>query len=201
METYLTFIEEVGRNRHGAKMCRYKCECGNEIVTLEARVKKFLTKSCGCLKIKHSLTKHPLYTIWAGMKQRCYDSTTKVYKNYGGRGIFVCAEWVNDFKTFFDWAISAGWLKGLQIDRINNESGYSPMNCRFATPKVNSSNRRSTRWFIIEGFKLNLLQASIKYNIPKQTLHNRLKKNASIEECLRIRSKTTLINHSFGHIN
>lgn len=152
-------------------------------------------------KYVHRLTNHPLYVVYNNMKARCYNPKNGSYYRYGGRGISVCEEWLNSFQLFYDWCISNGWAFGLKIDRVNNEDGYHPNNCGFVTDKKSCLNRSSTRWFIVDGFKLNLLQVSTKYNIPKQTLHNRLKKNTSIEVCIGIKNKTSLINHSFAHIN
>lgn len=94
--------------------------------------------------IKHGLSKHPLYTVWNGMKSRCYSITHKGYKNYGGRGITICDEWVMNFNSFYEWAIKNGWQKGLQVDRINNDLGYTPFNCRIVTKTENNNNRRTT---------------------------------------------------------
>ena len=76
---------------------------------------------------------------------RCTNSNNKRYKNYGGRGIGVCAEWLSDRVLFLKWAFANGWVKGLQLDRIDNNKGYSPDNCRFVTAKVNANNRSDTR--------------------------------------------------------
>lgn len=79
------------------------------------------------------------------MKQRCCDSACKSFEHYGARGITVCEEWANDFAAFYEWARSNGWEPGLEIDRINNDEGYLPTNCRFVTRQINSRNRRSTK--------------------------------------------------------
>lgn len=93
------------------------------------------------VKYKHGLLKHPLYHVWAVMRERCNNPNSKDYKNYGGRGITCCYEW-NNFKSFYNWAIN-DYKKGLQLDRINNNKGYSPNNCRWVTPKENALNRRN----------------------------------------------------------
>lgn len=79
------------------------------------------------------------------MKKRCTNKKCRRYKDYGGRGIKICNEWVNDFKAFHDWATTHGWESGLEIDRQNNDGHYEPGNCRFVTPKVNSQNRRKAK--------------------------------------------------------
>lgn len=101
--------------------------------------------SCICARETHQHArrgaKHPLYWVWANMKQRCSNPSNPEYRNYGARGIKVCDQW-RDAASFLVWAGSAGWKSGLQIDRIDNNWNYEPGNCRFVTPKVNSSNKR-----------------------------------------------------------
>ena len=79
------------------------------------------------------------------MLKRCYDEENKDYVNYGGRGIEVCEEWKKSKQRFMRWCVDNGEKKGLEIDRIDNESGYSPENCRFVTRHVNRSNRRDSK--------------------------------------------------------
>lgn len=91
-----------------------------------------------------------LYSTWITMIHRCEDPKREKYKDYGGRGISVCEEW-HDPNSFIDWAYSNGYHEGLQIDRINNDMGYSPDNCRWVTNKVNSRNRRNTVYLSMFG--------------------------------------------------
>lgn len=94
---------------------------------------------------RQGLRGHPLYSVWAGVKNRCYNANEPRYPDYGGRGIAVCAEWRTSFPVFLEWATAAGWAPGLQIDRADNDGDYAPQNCRFVTAAVNSQNRRTTR--------------------------------------------------------
>lgn len=143
------------------------CECGNIVFMAysQLRMKKHPSISCGCKKkerlgkasITHGLSRCieliPIYNSWKGMKSRCYNPNNPKYKDYGGRGIIVCDEWKDDFKAFYDWAISNGWEKGLTIDRYpNNETGiYEPSNCRWANDDQQSKNRRSNVLLIAFG--------------------------------------------------
>jgi hypothetical protein len=94
--------------------------------------------------------------VYDNMMRRCYLPTNKAFKYYGGRGIKVCQEWIDDRKAFYLWAVDR-WQPGLQLDREDNDSGYSPANCRFVTPTVNNHNKRPTVR------KFNTVDIGIKY--------------------------------------
>lgn len=127
-----------------------KCKCGKVKNYPYRYLVTGNTKSCGCLrrenilatKVTHALSGHPLYSVYQDMKRRCYDKKNGSYKNYGGRGIEVYIEWINDVKAFCDWGMANGYEKGLEIDRINNDGNYEPSNCRFITRAVGNRNTR-----------------------------------------------------------
>ena len=131
----------------------FKCGfCGEEFRAQINSVKNGNTKSCGCYSKRkasethktHGLCKSKLYKVWEGIKNRTLNLKHKNYIDYGGRGITICDEWKNDFMSFYNWAISNGYEenKGLSIDRIDNDEGYFPENCRWTTKTIQ---RRNTR--------------------------------------------------------
>lgn len=141
----LTVMSAYGKsaNRHTTYLC--KCECGNYKVVASDMLKSGRVSSCGCAIGTHHLTNTRLYNIWSCMKSRCLNSKHPRFKDYGGRGIKVCDEWQNDFLSFYNWAMSNGYSDILTIDRINNDDGYYPENCRWATYAEQNLNRRVTR--------------------------------------------------------
>lgn len=148
----IIFIKRIdSRIRKDGKIDGYglfKCPaCGNEIERTISEGKKM--KTCGCVHpkgtLKHGGYQSRLYHIWNGMKQRCSNKLSKDYSIYGERGIFVCSEWDNDFEKFRTWATDNEYSDNLQIDRIDNNDGYYPENCRWVTVQINSTNRRSSK--------------------------------------------------------
>ncbi len=137
----------------GKTMVEALCSCGNTKDYFFNNLRRGNTTSCGCyqkeiiakVNSRHGLTsrtnKHPLYHVYCSMKERCYNKKTRSYKNYGLRGIVVCDEWLNDFISFFNWAVNNGWQLGLLLERIENNGNYEPSNCRWATSKEQARNK------------------------------------------------------------
>ena len=130
----------------------YKCGfCGTKFKAITGNIKNKHTKSCGCYNkqlVKERSTKHGLgntrlYRIWTNMKDRVVNIKNKSYKDYGGRGITLCNEWL-DIHNFYNWALSNGYEenKDLSIDRIDNDGKYEPSNCRWTTRVIQNRNRR-----------------------------------------------------------
>ena len=126
------------------------CSCGNIKEVSSNSLRSGKSRSCGCLSREillatnttHGLTGTPLYRTWVALKDRCYNKSAKYYKNYGGRGIKVCNKWRESFENFYEDMIG-GYKKGLQLDRVNNDKGYSKDNCRWTTCQQNLQNRGS----------------------------------------------------------
>lgn len=150
----LVVLRREGSNSDGLALWRCRCDCGNECVVAGANMRKGNTKSCGCMIIKstkarmttHGKSQTRLYAVWKAMIQRCCNPADKNYNRYGGRGISICREWKNDYLSFYKWAMANGYNKDAPvgqctIDRINNDKGYSPDNCRWVDLKTQQNNK------------------------------------------------------------
>jgi hypothetical protein len=179
-----------GKKRASAVVCA--CDCGKSIVVAVTSIRSGNTKSCGCLKmellIKRSTTtglaRHPLRPVWGAMIDRCTNTRAKRYSDYGGRGITVCKEWKDNFLNFYNWAITNGYAKGLQVDRVDNNKGYSPDNCRIASSTVNGRNKRNNRVIEYNGESHALSYWSEKLGLSYPMLQNRLRKGDVTSEKL-----------------
>lgn len=139
----LVATKRIGRKGHNT-VWECRCDCGNTTKALMSNLKKGATKSCGCIvKTIGGDCKSPLYYTWRSMIKRCHSDGDISYKNYGGRGIKVCPEWRYNYLVFKDWAVCSGYRRGLSIDRIDNDGGYGPNNCRWATDLVQCNNKRN----------------------------------------------------------
>lgn len=171
-----------------------ECECGTKKVLNIYNVISGHTKSCGCLQkekqyeghFRHGLVTNKLYGTWCRIKNRCLNTKLKDYKNYGGRGITVCNEWKNDFIPFYNWAITNGYNDKLSIDRINNDGNYEPSNCRWATHKQQSNNRRSNKYFTYQNITKNYKEWCEYLDINYKTFYARLSRGRSIQEALEL---------------
>lgn len=115
-----------------------------------------------------------LYFIFNQMKQRCYNPKNKRYKNYGGRGIKICDEWLNNPNLFFEWALANGYNYTLTIDRIDCNKGYEPNNCRWVTQKFQQNNRTNNRIITYKGKSQTLSQWCEELGIPYSKMKHRV---------------------------
>lgn len=129
----------------------------------------------------HGLSKTKLYGVWSSMKNRCACESSTSWKNYGGRGIRVCDEWVNSFVAFKEWADQNGYSSGLQLDRIDTNGDYSPSNCRFISPMANSNNRRNSKIVDVNGKKQTIRDICEETGLSYATIAGRLRAGWAID--------------------
>lgn len=170
-----------------------ECICGNITVNRVHDIRRGKSLSCGCLRREitsarastHKLKKHPLYQVWKGIKQRCCNRNSERFNDYGGRGISLCDEWTNNPQAFIEWSLANGYKQGLQIDRIDNDRGYSPDNCRFVTAQINCNNTRRNRMITFNGKTMSVTAWAREIGMPPQTLFSRLDRSKwTIEKAL-----------------
>ena len=190
----LTILELAGKNKFGHMLVKCKCECGNTMVTEATRVIHGKTLSCGCLQKEvaakrmtvHGMTNTRLHAIWQAMIRRCEDPKNNRYYSYGAKGIAVCNEW-KDFTNFKNWSFANGYSEELSIDRINNDKGYCPENCRWATKIQQANNKTNNRMLTYKGQTKTAKQWSRFFGFDYKYFHEKLKKCGwSIEKVLEI---------------
>ena len=140
---------------------------------------------------KHGLSHTRLHRIWHSMYCRCNYKSTNGYKNYGGRAITVCNEWIGieGFVRFYNWAIENGYKDGLTLDRINLNGNYEPSNCKWSTPKEQSNHRRNSRYITFNNETKTAKQWCDLYKISQTTFNDRLNRGWTIEQALTIPTK------------
>ena len=178
------------------------CSCGTERVVLGGNLRRGHSKSCGCLRIENistSLLKHGQsrvgfetkeYRTWVAMLQRCNLKSSAVYHDYGGRGITVCDRWANSFSEFFADMGKAPTDKH-SIDRIDNDSGYFPENCRWATKFEQDRNKRSSKFITYRGQSKLIIDWAKITGLNKNTIYYRLHTGWSIEDALTTPVRST----------
>lgn len=168
------------------------CECGNLKSYYLGNLKSGRTKSCGCFydearkdaNATHRKTGTRLYRIYNNMKTRCYNKKTPNYSRYGGKGVRVCDEWLEDFTIFYDWAINNGYKKHLTIDRIDSNGNYEPSNCRWVDYAIQSHNRDYSWNIEINGITKNAKEWCEINEVNYKTAHSRKMDGWSDIDCV-----------------
>ena len=143
----LTVVQYAGVDKWHRALWLCKCECGNMTTVKGTHLRNGGTFSCGCWQQKHGLSTSLAYSSWCSMRNRCNNPNNIGYKWYGGRGITVCGRWM-EFENFS--ADMGERPEGLTLERINNEEGYYPGNCKWATPKEQANNQRLRNQHLVE---------------------------------------------------
>lgn len=173
-------------------MWECRCDCGNTVIVRSDSLNDGTTRSCGCLQkdwikqlgahCEHKLTRDGqsrdrLFNIWYLMKYRCENPKSNAYINYGERGLSVCDEWSdneNGYDIFKEWAIKNGYSESSCIDRIDNDKGYSPENCRWVDNYTQANNKRSNRVYTIGDETHTVAEWCRIYDIDKKVVYSRL---------------------------
>jgi hypothetical protein len=177
---YLTALRYEGSDGRKS-FWRVRCQCGSEVVRVASELKKGNTRSCGCMRGRlrlertktHGMTTHKAFAVWQSMLDRCHLPSHRAYRNYGGRGIHVCAEWRGSFSTF--WRdMGPSYQEGLTIDRRDNSAGYSKENCRWVDRRTQARNTRANRTIDTPAGPMLLIEAAEHSGINATTIAYRL---------------------------
>ena len=186
---HLTVVRRVENSENGVARWECLCDCGNTTIVRGKNLKNGSVKSCGCLRKicknkTHGMTRTRLYREWRGIRTRC-NAKGDMGKYYHHRGITVCKEWDESFEKFMEWSLLNGYRDDLTIERIDNNKGYCPENCKWIPKSEQSENRRSCVWVTHNGKTKNLMQWCEEYNVPYKLVHNRMYKlNWSFERAI-----------------
>lgn len=183
--------------KHSIWICR--CDCGAMVKVKGGNLKSGSTKSCGCLHRELSSQRNGkhwlsadcttakdknLYKLWGSMKKRCLNPKHPSWKDYGGRGIAVCSEWM-EYLPFYEWAKSSGYKQGLSLDRIDVNGDYSPENCRWADYVQQANNRRNTPRVLFNGQMIPVSDLTKHLGILQGTVARRIRQGKPPEACFK----------------
>ena len=189
----LLVLDYAGRSANKSILVRCRCDCGVVKVVRLCALQRSEIKSCGCFRrefsasqktgLTHGMSHSGTYGSWAAMKYRCGNANHVAYKEYGGRGISVCARWLESFENFLEDL--GDRPVGFTLDRINADGNYEPGNCRWAPPKIQGNNRRSNRMLRCNGMLLTLSEWSEVTGIKRTTIRERLRRGWNLERALQ----------------
>lgn len=187
----LSFVEV----KNGVAHWRCVCDCGKEKNVRSGHLVAGKTSSCGCFqreniaakRLKHGHKRRNFgtrtYSTWCGMIRRCTDKNSRDYHRYGGRGITVCDRW----KSFDNFLADMGEKpKGLSLDRINNNLGYSIKNCKWSTNVQQANNKRNNNFVFYMGETITVAELARKTDIGYHLLHNRIKRGWTIDDAVNL---------------
>lgn len=179
--------------RTSSKRCDVKCDCGNEYSASMTSLSRNSGNGCSkCFRTNflpktHGETGSKLHRLWICMRFRCQNPNYAWYSDYGGRGIDVCQEW-DDYLVFKKWATENGYSPALSLDRIDNNKGYSPSNCRFTTMKNQARNKRNNKLIEINGVLKPLVEWCEIYGKNRNTIRSRIRAGWSAQRAFDMES-------------
>lgn len=187
----LVVVDRAENTSDGKARWLCRCSCGKECVATTDHLRSGHTQSCGCLNADrtseanktHGDSGSRLYITWRNMLRRCYYPKDKSFCRYGAKGIKVCEEW-HDYEKFKEWATQNGYSDDLTIDRIDNNKGYYPHNCRFASAKSQANNRGTTLKIEYNGLVKSASEWGEIVGISAKTIRKRLSNGWSASDAL-----------------
>lgn len=188
----LVAIERAGTapGKAGAAIWMCRCDCGVQKTFYSNALRSGSTKSCGCMKSEsvasarttHGMTHSREFNTWKGMISRTTNPEDPFWGSYGGRGIYVCDRWKGSFENFF--SDMGKRPEGTTLDRIDNDKGYEPGNCRWATKKEQALNRRTTIRLKLNGEEVSRKEAAFRIGISVNSLRRWLMLGLSADEVM-----------------
>lgn len=191
----LTVLQITPVRVSGSVIWRCTCTCGNTTEVSSGNLNSGHTKSCGCLQKEHvssAMTIHGFnknsayfseYKAYLSMIGRCCNSDHAHYKDYGGRGITVCKEWLNSVHCFIK-DMGAKPQKGFSLDRIDNNGNYTKSNCRWTTQKMQSNNKRNNLYIEFNGETRTAAEWSQKMGYGDTTVATRIRRGWTISAAI-----------------
>ena len=200
----LVVLREDGKDNQGNIMYLCKCDCGNEIRVRAYSLRNGDCKSCGCLRNElssqrnktHGHSQERLFNVWRNMIKRCFDPNHSAHEYYYDKGITVCDEWLNNYEAFRDFMLSHGYNEyapfgECTLDRIDNNKGYSPENCRVVSMKVQALNKSNNHIITYKLKQTTVSEAAKDKKLTSHQVFNRLNKGWTMKKALETPLNTT----------
>lgn len=192
-QTYgrLVVTRFVGRTPRGKVFWEAECACGNKVLVQPGDLRGGGTRSCGCLQAEGTVKRNRAgekpskglrqreYNSWISAKRRCLDLTDKDFHRYGAVGVAFSAAWAESFDAFYDHM--GARPPNTTLDRLDNAKGYEPGNCRWATPKEQAINRKSTRYFTVCGGRMTTEEAAHHFGVTPASIFKRVREKGTLD--------------------
>lgn len=190
----LTVIKPIGLNARKEKIWECVCECGEVVHRTSYSLRKIIKTGCKNCQNKivgeknrkgHHYSKR-LFECWVNMKTRATNKNQDVNNRYVNRGITICDDWAKNYYSFENWALENGYEENLTLDRIDNNKGYEPNNCKWSNKTQQANNRRTNKIIEYKGKKDTLANWCRNLNVKYSKIQYLLSKGISMEKALEI---------------